>query len=347
MLPVEPWSSSEGDAFGPYVLDKFGYKQAMPIDRALPYSYYLARQSPGGQLTEWGNLRGESGFSRNLIEGQSLAIAQNEALDKIREEMGQASDLVVAWLQRKDAIGQIESGLKTILRTVQAVKRRDPKIVRAVIGRNPDGEALVKTPSGLWLGYWFGVVPTVADIHHAANVFSTPFPTQSLSATSGFDYRVGDREPLYFDTSYGYSRYMDVTAKVKLSCQISAINSDIALLDRLGFTSPLNVALELVPWSWAFNYFVNIQQLASNIEPRFPGIEVSMGCTTHFFEWMGARRFHAYGEYLINNEISGVQFDRYPVLPQYEVTSSLLETLSWKRVSYLATAISMGLKGLK
>lgn len=347
MLPVEPWSSTEGDAFGPYVLDKLGYKQAMPIDRVLPYSYYLARQSPGGQVIEWGNLRGAAGFSTNLIDSQARAIAQNEALDKIREEMSQASDLVVAWLQRKDAIGQIESGLKTILRTVRAVKRRDPRIVRAVIGRNPDSEALIKTPGGLWLGYWFGIVPTVADIHHAASVFSTPFPTQSLSTTSGFDFQVGEPKPAYFETSYGKSVFMQVTGKVKLSCQISAINHNIALLDRLGFTSPLNVALELVPWSWAINYFINVQQLASNFEPDFPGIEVSMKSQTNFYEWMGAERFHAYGEYLFNNEISGIQFDRYAQWPQYEATSMFLEALSWKRISYLATAITMGLKGFK
>lgn len=346
MDPVEPWSSSEGDPFGPYIIDKFGYKQALPIDRTLPYDYVLRRQVPGGQAIEWGNLRGSAGLDRRDIPSNQLRIAKNDALDKVREQTQQASDLVVAWLQRKDAIGQLEGGLRTILRTVRAVKRRDPRIVRAVTGRYPDRKSLVQTPSGLWLGYWFGIVPTINDIHHAAGVLALPFPESVVSGSSGFDWEIGDKTPKYFENSYGYSSYKQGTTIVKIGARVSAINSNVSLLDRLGFTSPLSVALELVPWSWALNYFVNIQQMATNFEPRFPGIELGMMYQTQFTEYMGRWSFHAYGEYVVNNEISGIDLFRTPNWPEYELSSTLFDNLSLQRISYLTSAIAMGLKGL-
>lgn len=346
MEPIEPWSSEEGDPFGPFVIDKFGYKQAMPIDRSLPYTYVEARQNPGGSIMEWGNLRGEAGFDRRDIPSDPLRVAQNEALDKVREEAQQASDLVVAWLQRKDAIGQLESGLRTVLRTVRAVKRRDPRIVRAVIGRYPDRKSLVQTPAGLWLGYWFGIVPTISDIHHAANVLSLPFPESAISGSSGFDWEIGDKIPHLFENSYGYSTFKTGSTVVKIGATVTAINSNLSLLDRLGFSSPLSVALELAPWTWALNYVINIQQMAANFEPQFPGIEIDKRYTTLFTEYTGRWSFHAYGEWLINNELSGIDMNRSTTWPEYELSSALFDNLSMQRVSYLASAIAMGLKGL-
>ena len=346
MEPVEPWSSSEGDAFGPYIIDKFGYKQAVPIDRALPYDCVRRRQSPGGSVIEWGNLRGDAGFNRNALPSNLLRIAKNDALDQVREQTQQASDLAVAWLQRKDAIGQLEDGLRTVLRTIRAVKRRDPRIVQAVTGRYPGRKSLVQTPSGLWLGYWFGIVPTVSDIHHAAGVLALPFPEAVVSGSSGFDWEIGERTPHYFKDSYGYSNFKQGTTLVKIGARVTAINPNISLLDRLGFTSPLSVALELVPWSWALDYFVNIQQMATNFEPRFPGIELNMMYQTQFTEYTGRWSFHAFGEYLVNNEISGTDMVRTPNWPEYELSSTLFDNLSLQRVSYLVSAIAMGLKGL-
>lgn len=346
MEPVEPWSSQEGDPFGPYVIDKFGYKQALPIDRSLAYTYVKATQSLNGSIVEWGNLRGDAGLDRRDIPSNLLRIAQNEALDKVREQAQQSSDLVVAWLQRKDAIGQIESGLRTILRTVRAVKRRDPRIVRAVTGRYPDRKSLVQTPSGLWLGYWFGIVPTVSDIHHAANVLSLPFPESTISGSSGFSWEIGEKIPRYFENSYGYSNFKMGSTIVKIGANVTAINSDLSLLDRLGFSSPLSVGLELVPWSWALNYVINIQQMAANLEPRFPGIKIDNEYTTQFTEYTGRWSFHAYGEWLVNNELSGIDMLRSASWPEYELSSTLFDNLSPQRISYLASAIAMGLKGL-
>lgn len=341
--PVEPWSLEASDPLGLQIIDKFGWKQAFPIDRALDYSYVSVKQSTGGIIFDPTNLRSDHCFQLSHLPHNALATAQNKCLDKVREEAGQASSLAVAWLQRGQAISQMESGLNTILRIVRAVKRRDPRIVRAVINRHPDREALIKSPSGLWLGYWFGIVPTVSDIHHAAGVLAQPFPAQSVSASSGFSWeRVSGTGYAQYN-----SRYM-CKSVVKLSAQITAVNSDIALLDRLGFTSPLGVALELVPWSWALNYVVNIQQLARNLEPSFPGIEIGLACTSQVHKWNGTYVYQGYdGTYIVANDIEGVTFNRYASWPRYEPVATLFDNLSTKRISYLATAIAMGLKGLK
>lgn len=343
MEPVEPWSVSQDSPNGYYLVDKFGWKQSMPIDRALPYSFVKVEQIVDGITHDPTNLRGPHCLMLSDVPNKKLIIAQNKCLDKVRSEANQSSALAVAWIQRGQAIGQIEDGLNTLLRVVRAVKRRDPRIVRAVINRHPDKKALVKTPAGLWLGYWFGIVPTVSDIHHATQVLSLPFPAQNISGSSGFDWTktLGSGLGTYRSKS-------QVKSFVKVSAQVSAINQNLALLDRLGFTSPLGVGLELIPWSWAVNYIVNIQQLAHNFEPRFPGIQLDYMCYSHIHKWTGEYVYQGYDkEYIVKNKLSGVTFNRYTGWPKYEPVVTFYENLSMKRISYLAAGVVMGLKGLK
>lgn len=203
-----------------------------------------------------------SSADQRLRSGGMLS-ADNKALDELYSEMGQAQDLLVAWRERQQALDMITSSFRTIVRTAQAVKRRDPKLVRAVLRKNPDAKDIIKTPAGLWLGYHFGIVPTIHDIHSAAGLFSQEFPVVPVSVVGGASFFHGDAVFEGWD--------LDYRATTKIGGVCTSISPHINLATRLGFGQPLSVAWEMTPFSWFIDYFTNVGQLVTNLEPRFPG----------------------------------------------------------------------------
>lgn len=212
----------------------------------------------------------------------SITSASNKALDKVHDQLDQASDLLVAWKERQSAIDLVTSAVGRLVRVARAVKRRDPKIVRRVMQRNPGAKDLVKTPSGLWLEYHFAILPTISDIHHACGVLGFEFPIQNVEG-------VGTDKTNVMDQRYSYNQdyspdhnsqdqWYETT--VKLGGEITALNPDVHLATMLGFGQPLSVAYEMTPFSWFIDYFVNVGQLIRNMEPQFPGITVSNQYTT-------------------------------------------------------------------
>lgn len=205
----------------------------------------------------------------------SRIASSNKALDKLYERLGQSEALLVAWKERQSALDLMTSNIGRLVRIARAVKRRDPKIVRQVMKRNPKGKDVAKTPAGLWLEYHFAIVPTIMDIHHAAGLLGFEFPVEKLSFSSGAECTVKSGRKMY----QWYRDYEFITI-TKLSGEIYGLNPNVHLATMLGFGQPLSVAWEMTPFSWFIDYFVNVGQLVTNLQPRFPGVKVRNQTTT-------------------------------------------------------------------
>lgn len=272
---------SKGDRYGVEAHRRSVAMQSKPHHKPLPYYIrgakisheYLPRVN---NLPRSVDLYNSIPLANDFPFSADITSATNKALNKLYEQANQASDLVVAWKERQSSIDMISGALGRLVRIARAVKRRDPKIVRRVLRRNPKARDTVKTPAGLWLEYHFGWVPTVMDLHHAACVLGYEFPTHKLTASSGVKsdiYSKADRGRPY----NAWSNHMgsSYTTRVKIQGEITAINPNIQLATMLGFGQPLSVVWEMTPFSWVVDYFVNVSSLLTNLEPQFPGIEIS------------------------------------------------------------------------
>lgn len=69
---------------------------------------------------------------------------------------------------------------------------------------------------------------------------------------------------------------------MKYGVEVKTLNPNAALLNTFGLTTPVSTAMSVVPWMWAVNYFVNVNDLISNFEHRWPGVELGDNYKTTF-----------------------------------------------------------------
>ena len=278
---------TKGDRYGSSWSEAFTSTQSRPYHNVLPYSAIGVSANHSGFIkNQQFDLRNMYPLSDDFGPEKwiSLAGPSNKALSKVYDRLSQAESLLVAWKERQSAIDLVASNLGKLVRTARAIKRRDSKIIRAIKKRNPKGIDVAKDPAGLWLEYHFAIVPTIMDIHHAMGILGMEFPVESFSFSSmeetTITRNIGEQK---YRTGYDHR----FKAIVKLGGEIYALNPNVHLATMLGFGQPLSVAWEMTPFSWFVDYFVNVSQLAKNLEPRFPGVKVRNTYTTHLVKASG------------------------------------------------------------
>lgn len=150
----------------------------------------------------------------------------------------------------------------------------------------------------LWLEYSFGWGPTVSDISTSLKVLEAPIHYQSrLSgqgrATGGFKRSSQVRTMMYDapDPVYGwdypvrgYTNY-DCDQSGEISCVmrgvITVTNPNRDLATRLGLTNLPAIALELVPFSFVLNWFVNLEEYFGQFSEDY-GVTVAKLCYSDF-----------------------------------------------------------------
>lgn len=264
----------------------------------------------------------------------------NAALSDFTEKANQAADLAVAMIERKKTLAMVADGVQTLVRIARAVKRRDPNIVRAIKRRRSTGMDIAKDPAGLWLQYHFAIVPTVMDIHHGINLLSYDFPVYKVVGTGGseFSYAAKREEWILHVTESSTIRF-----RAKVGAEITGINPDRHLVSMFGFDQPLSIAWELTPFSWFVDYFVNVGELAANLEPRSPGITTTNEYNTILGQGRSFNQKTEYGERLYSFMTGQHDFmQRNTGIPPYQLTFTSPLDLSGQRLSYI-TAVLVGL----
>ena len=247
---------------------------------------------------------------------------------------------MVAFKERQKALDMVTSSLRTLIRTTRAVIRRDPKIVRAFLNKHPDKKDIIRTPAGLWLGYHFGVVPTIHDINSALGIFAQNFPTKPFSVSSGAAGSHSFWSNADFDINYNCT--------VKIGALVSAQDPNVSLATSLGFGQPLSVAWELTPFSWAVDYFANVGKMLTNLEPRFPGLNFAGQYTTRRVStYTALYRVRSWGSEGVLEMITGKAMYRTPGWGGYNLEFSSPLDLKNQQCSYLAAVLGQLLTGMK
>lgn len=273
-------------------------------------------------------------LANGFMWGANSAGAVNKALDDLYDQMEQAESLRVAWKERGKAVEMITSGLRTIVTIARACKRRDPRIIRRILKRDPSKRDILKTPSDIWLAYYFGIVPTISDIHHAAGVFAHDPPIMKLEAKGSTAV-----------PTFGGGNFMTylLRTSVKLGGEVYQFDPNVSLASRLGFGQPLSVAWEMTPFSWFVDYFVNVGDLIKNLEPRFPGVKTRNEYTT-MYQRYARTQFNFYGT---TGSSSGFYLRRSLGWPDYQLDFPAAEGLKLQQCSYIAAVAIQLLSSFK
>lgn len=245
-------------------------------DRHRNYDYsrgiqQVVADSPGSHRVSWYNPSDGHTASYDWVEtshlsGKSPPLTSFPGVsDGIRENMWNQTktECLNKLLDEKAAIGaSLGEAHQTIaafsalvtdgVRYLNAFKHGN---LRAIMRRN-GGKSLPKSVSDAWLQYSYGWKPLAGDIADAqANVHRTLAKGLAISAKRGSNYEANtERRDLPGD--YNESQHI----RHRVICELGAVidSPSIAYLNSFGLINPASIAWELVPWSFAIDWFVPV-----------------------------------------------------------------------------------------
>jgi hypothetical protein len=202
-------------------------------------SYLSSRATP---LTSFPSI--PQGIYDNMI-----AEAKTKCLNKLLDEKAQIGAALGEARQTIDAFADL---VKDGARYLNAFKRRN---LRNIIKRN-GGKSFGESLQDAWLQYSYGWKPLAGDIYAAQrNVHRILARGAIIAAKAGVNY---EDDIAYHSDSGDYDESTHV--KQQVLCQLGARlqGPEIAYLNTFGLINPFSIAWELVPWSFAIDWFVPV-----------------------------------------------------------------------------------------
>lgn len=197
----------------------------------------------------------------------AFGTVTNRLLAKIRDV---DIDLGVALGEHRETAAFISSSISKVYRSY--LKFRHGKIsdaLQILTGeRNDKWLDIPNVASNSWLAYSYGLRPLINDVYGAISVFekkNKPYvPVKTVIAKDSFDLSTTST---YIASGATYSRTMAGKLKVVGKVSFMVENPLTKSLDSFGLLNPLNVAWELVPFSFVVDWFMPIGDIISNLVP--------------------------------------------------------------------------------
>lgn len=218
----------------------------------------------------------------DLVEGPELKAAELRCAQKAYGKLiDQVKEVQNGWGenlgQRKATFEMMLLRLNTLLRAARALKRGDIRGFCRALGTTRSGtRSKAKKASEIWLEYHFGWEPLYKDIYSGCCDLGDKLPWGIVSASSTEDTAINWQRtgPNLAGKCSGEGRCI-----VKLSGVYYADNPGLYLLNSLGVINPISVAWELVPFSFAVDWFLPIGQYLQSLTD-FVGVHREREYTT-------------------------------------------------------------------
>lgn len=280
-----------GDS-GDWMIQKYRSKQAKPVDYSLPLEYYTYRKkllsgvSGSGTLVPYYSFGSTSTWQDTLWSGTSrnddqftssgpvvsmptgaewnkaYARAYSKFLGAVHERAAMMTNLA----ERGQTVQMLTSRLSQILKGAKQLKAGKFRDFLDTFGVKPKKKhagmkwSRPRQFAGLWLEYWFGWAPTINDIYTATENYGKPINDQTVKQGSAVKWS----DTYSASPSGGTVRSSaEGTVRVTICGRVEVSNSSLFELNRLGLVNPAVTALEVIPFSWLYGWFGNLQQVLS------------------------------------------------------------------------------------
>lgn len=138
-------------------------------------------------------------------------------------------------------------------------------------------KALPDEFASLWLEYWFGWSPLVADIYAAIDVLQGPVPYGAAKGRAKAYDNWSSDSPYENRTTWTLVRHQ-ILADVVLE------NPNLWLANQLGLVNPLLVIWDIMPMSFIADWFFDVSGFLGSFTD-FLGLSINNPCVTHTGEW--------------------------------------------------------------
>jgi len=201
-----------------------------------------------------------------------VAQAETKALLKLKSRGG--FNAAVAFGERRETYDLVTKHITTLTRFVRQVRKGDLHGASRTIGiRSYNPKKSGATSANAWLELQYGWLPLLSDCHNAVNMLHE----NDLHRED--NYRVAvvatAKEAIYTqnDVTLGVDNMQlpvrvltqgDHKVKVRLDYRLE--NPNVATQSQLGITNPLEVAWELLPFSFIADWFLPIGDYISTFD---------------------------------------------------------------------------------
>lgn len=296
---IRSWNNTVGFSSIPKHLRPVnGYGDEHRTWQQSPVDYITRLKSTGAEIA--GNLHGHlytgatiynamMGFRSSTQSAWDAIVlkAQNDAAIKVLGKVADAKvNLAVAYAEAKKTSNLILDTARRIDRAYRALRKGNFKVVARELNITPS--KVHKT----WLEYKYGWMPLLMDVKGSAEFFAqqtlrrdgditnrNPFfsckavttQVQYLAAADN----LGKLGGAGTDWIANYVLERKVTCSIKLDCELS--DPHYSELQQLGLTNPALVAWELVPFSFVFDWFIQVGDWLTALS-AFHGVTIRRQC---------------------------------------------------------------------
>lgn len=237
-----------------------------------------------------------SGFPS--IQAQQIAV-KNKLIKKLNSR---DIDLGVALGEARETARFVQGAMLSTYRAYRFARRGDVSgmlkalgVSRTTDARKQSYRDVLDAASGVWLSYSYAVRPLLADVFGALSALekrhSRPdVVTMRARVSNELDVamKTSGVRPGWFDTEWACKG--ELSSRAGLSFEIA--NPFLYTLSQVGLTNPLNVAWELVPFSFVVDWFTPIGAWFDGLVPP-QGVSNLHGYSTYKGEFHGKGRLLA------------------------------------------------------
>lgn len=195
---------------------------------------------------------------------QLSALAYSKAYDKLLSKVGERASLLTALAERKSTYSMVLNRLAQLYKGAKALRKGRFREFCRTFGIKPKDKhkdnrwSRPRDFSSLWLEYWFGWAPTIADIGLAVDVWQSDLSSVRVREGSGnrnLSFRKTFRGTGVQTTSFEGKYFLQLRANIEVT------NPDLWVANSLGFLNPVKTAWETTPFSWFADWFTNVGQI--------------------------------------------------------------------------------------
>lgn len=192
---------------------------------------------------------------------EAIKLATNDIIMQQRGDIDQA--LIMADLVQAKGTAQVAiSRARQVLHVARSLKKRDVTAIKKYFERDRV-DRLSDVPSA-WLEVQFVAKPLIGTVNTVCKQISNPSISRKVAYRSKpYPVQITGDGPSgpYLAVNLEYFAYMQGS--------ISAENPNSDFINRMGITDLIQTTYDLIPWSWAVDYFSNVGDVLGNLNPKY------------------------------------------------------------------------------
>lgn len=335
-----------GDPYGSYYRLQEGDTD-VPRKKKVNF-YYTTSATKTEDNTPWSdawlrwNLVNIAQVDVAYIPGQvrSEAFCRNAIIAKLRGYMDEAlllADLIYAKSTFQTALARG----KQLLAMTRALKRRDVRAIKRYFSKTKRVDRLGEVPAA-WLEWQFVYNPLRATIKTAAEHIDNPSLRREIDIRSP-ENTITNRA--WNGENFFVSQHL--TTRCAYKGTIICDNPNANFIHRMGMADVLATVYDIVPWTWAVDYFSNVGHMLGNLNPKYDAFDFVDSFWSYKVTGFIAENFRVWQRPPYEKVYRRATFERYVrfVGQPGNVSLELEFDLNIGQFANLMSAISLTLKG--